>query len=229
MENQWLYFITDDYMSSASNSDNDLSPGPRIFKTPLDFLIKFSRGDGPYKSLRSLKRNSTIYKELSRSNSRRIQQILKDKNIVEFTNNLIPYPRNKGIPQDMLRMITHSTNGLITKGKISGIHFYDPEKVRIVEELDFDEKSEVWEAVIEFYDKKKDVWRLKDNPSTFFPKKWTVQQLFYECMHALEDSDMQLVRGAEHKYKSQTLSGIHVYIIKKNNLLKTIYPIIQRQ
>lgn len=213
-------------MASADDSANDLAAGPRIFKTPTDFGVKFNRGDGPFKSLRNLKRNSPIYKRLSKNNTKRLQQILKEKNIVELTNTLIPYPKDKGIPQDMLRMITHSTKGHITKGKVRGIHFYDSRKVKILKEFETDEKSGVWNALIEYYDKQTDKWYVKDEASTFFPKNWTFQQLFYECMHALENQNMQLVEGSKSKYVSRTITGIAVHIVKIKGKLKTIYPII---
>lgn len=227
MEHKWHYFITDDYLASADELANDLSPGPRIFKTSIDFPFTFNNGDGPYKSIRALKRNSLIFKRLTQQNGKRVAQILQEKNIVEFTNTVIPYPRNKGIPRDMLRMITHATKGNIVKGQITGVHYYDPEKIKIVEVIETSSKNGVWSAIIKYYDRNSDQWLLKDKPSTLFPKEWTIQQLFYECMHALESKDIELVKGSKNKYVSYTYSGIEVHLVKVNGKLKTIYPVLK--
>lgn len=225
MENKWLYFIMDDYIASADDSSNDIAPGPRIFKTPINFPISLNAGDGPYNSIRNLKRNSQIFKRLIKTNSKRVQQILKDENIVELTNTFIPYPRNKGIPQDMLRMISHCTNGHIVKGKVYGVHFYDSSKIEIVKVLEKDDCG-IWSAQIKNFDKKANSWILKENSSTFFPINWTLHQLFYECMHAMENPNKKLIEGAKNKYISTTISGIQVHLIIVDNRLKTIYPII---
>ncbi|MEL0454591.1 EndoU domain-containing protein [Flavobacteriaceae bacterium SZ-1-7] len=118
----------------------------------------------------------------------------------------------------------HATIGRIKNGDLTGIHFFDPEKVRIIETLEENEKTSVFKAKFEFYDVRTKKWIVKKIPSTFFPKNWNLATLLMECKFAFDRLKAEnLIDG---KVKSVTQSKIEVEMIIKNGKLKSLYPII---
>jgi hypothetical protein len=80
----YQYYITEQNIGTTNTAD--LSAGPRVFKVELDFKWNITKSNGPFLSIRNLKRNSPIFKKLEVIKSKRAQQIIAEKNILEVKN-----------------------------------------------------------------------------------------------------------------------------------------------
>ena len=69
-------------------------------------------------------------------------------------------------------------------------------------------------------DKNSKKWIKKVNPSTVYPKNWTIQLIDFECRQAFKHK----VKINEQKYLSVTYSGIGIIIVmdELSEKLKTI-------
>ncbi len=222
---EYHYYISEHDTSTTNSSD--LSSGPRIFKVKPDYKWVITQSEGPFLSIRSLKRYSQIFKKLERTKGKRAQQIIIDKNIIEIRKDGSVYsPLSEALPMDFLRVIEHAVKGTVKNGKVSGVHFFDQEKVKIINIFKID-KNGVFEANFECYDSIDNRWVAKES-STFFPKSWTFSQLFHECSFACHNSKKKLVEGRNQVFSSITESGISVHLVySTNEELKTIYPILE--
>jgi hypothetical protein len=216
----FFYYIGDKIISTKQN---DLSLGARIFC--IDFRNiqpKDSNIEGPYNSIEQLKKESTIFKRLIKDDSNRAQRIFEEKNIIKIPlQNPILVPSNKNYSKEFIWMFDHIFKGNIKSKQIFGIHFFEEERMRIKILLGKEDSNKIWKAIVEVYDYERKLWYEKE--STFFPKDWTLTQLFNECDYAflnkVKDDKFEFI------YKSQTLTGVPVEIIIKNNEVKSIYPI----
>lgn len=213
------FFIGDNI--GSVNSD-DISEGVRIFNIKTENIsIKFEKYDGPFNSINQLKKESQIFKNLVKTNPSRVQKILEKKNIVNVKD-FILHEEKKSYSIDIIKTFQHTTKGDVKSKKISGIHYFNNEKMRIKKITANTDSQGVWKALVEVYDMKQNKWFEKE--STFFPKDWSLTQLFHECDYAFQNkvksNDKQFI------YLGETLSGIHVEIVVENNKLKSIYPIM---
>lgn len=125
---------------------------------------------------------------------------------------------------NFINVLKHCVRGQIKNEKVSGVHYYDPDTIRILKIIELNDAIGVWEAEIEIYDKKRDKWIRKVNSTTFFPKDWTMHQLFHECYYAV--NNMEKKDKCKNVFTSQTETGIKVEIISINNEMKSIYPLL---
>ena len=217
---EYLYYIL---QNGTSTDKQKLKTGTFIVRIPNHFQFDFTDGNGPYKSLRALKRYSPIYNLLKKSNPKRAQQIVQEKNIMT-ADKLIATPRGTEFKPQVVDGFIHATIGRIKNGDLSGIHFFDPEKVRIIEILEKNDKTNVFMARFEFYNVRTNKWIEKKTPSTFFPKNWNLATLLMECKFAFDK--LQVSDLSDTKIKSITKSNIEVEMIIKNGKLKSLYPLI---
>jgi hypothetical protein len=133
-------------------------------------------------------------------------------------------PKDKAYSMDFFKLIDHSTRGQIKNKNVYGLHFYDPEKIKIIELIGNKNPLGVWAARIEALNPNTNQWIEKKGITTFFPINWTGSQVFLECAYAFEHKEK--VADKNNIYSSTTLSGIQVEIIIENNEVKTIYPIL---
>jgi hypothetical protein len=217
---EYHYYIL---QNGTSTNKQGLKSGEFIVRIPSYINIPFSEGNGPYKSLKILKKNSPIFKILQRTNTRRAQQILREENISTI-DKLIATPKGTTFKKEVVDAFIHSTIGRIKKGNLTGIHFFDPKKVRILETLDTNETTKVFKAKFEFYDSKTGKWIVKKNESTFFPKDWNLATLLMECKFAFD----RIKKGEfkDGKIKSITKSNIEIEMVITNGKLKSLYPLI---
>ncbi|MCY2687578.1 EndoU domain-containing protein [Salinimicrobium sp. TH3] len=218
MDEKYFYYIIENVCKATGQEK--LKVGIRIFMVP-DFYPSIQEGEGPFKSLRNLKRNSFIYKKLILKGSKQVQKVL---NNITVSEKFILTPEGKTYKDDFINVYLHVTKGRVKNGKVSGLHFFDPEKIKIIEEEYFDNATGVFRAKIEFFDKNTKRWIPKKASSTFFPKNWSPTNLFAECDFA----NMNKVKkvDSEHIYLSKTMSGIQVEIVVKNGKLTSIYPLV---
>lgn len=203
------------------NSD-DLLPGVRIIKIKTENIsIQFEKYEGPFNSIEQLKRESSIFKKLVKTDQSRVQKILENKNIINVSN-FVLFKEQKSFSKDIIKTFQHTTKGDIKSKNISGIHFFNNESMRIKKIIENTDSQGVWKALVEVYDKKLNKWFEKE--STFFPRNWSLTQLFHECDYAFQNKVKS--NDKEFIYLSKTLSGIHVEIAIEDNKLKSIYPIM---
>ncbi len=210
-----LYYI----IENVKNTDKQGLQGTRIFEIPLDFPF-LNVGDGPYNSLRGLKRNSLIFKRLKANDAKRARKI--EENLITPVDKIFTEP-NSSYSMDFINIYLHATKGRVVKGNVSGIHFYNPKKVKIISEELVDISTGVWKAIIKYFDSNTKKWILKKIPSTFFPKDWDRNKLFHECDFAYKK--MVKKPNTHHVYISKTASDIPVEIIMKKDKLVSIYPV----
>ncbi|WP_272024137.1 EndoU domain-containing protein [Olleya namhaensis] len=217
---EYHYYIL---QNGFSTDKQKLKSGTFIVRIPTYFPINFDDGNGPYKSLRALKRYSPIYKLLSRTNTKRAQQIVNEKNIIT-SDKLIATPKGTEFKKEIVDGFIHATIGRIKKRDLTGIHFFDPEKVRIIEMIEKNKTTNVFKAKFEFFDSKTKEWIEKKSASTFFPKNWNLATLLMECKFAFDRINESNLKDG--KIKSITKSNIEVEMIIKNGILKSLYPLI---
>ena len=217
---EYHYYII---QNGFSTDKQNLKPGTFIVRISNHLPLNFSDGNGPYKSLRALKRNSPIFKLLSRKNTKRAQQIVDKKNIINSTK-LIRTPKDIEFKKEIIDGFIHAVFGRIKRRDLTGIHFFDPEKVRILEMIEENKLTNVFKAKFEYFDTRTKKWIEKKSASTFFPKNWSLTTLIMECKFAFDkinESDLK-----DGKIKSTTKSNIEIEIIIKNGDLKSLYPLI---
>ena len=217
---KFKYYIQKNVYSSNKQG---LKIGVRIEKIPSIYTIDFENGDGPFDDLLSLKKKSTIYRNLLLTNPKRAQQICLEKNI-SVAKNFIFTKEDFSVSKDFIDLFEHCIKGKIKNGKVYGVHYYDSEKVKILNIIEENRSNGVWKAEIEYYNIATKKWVKKDRPSTFFPLNWTMHQLFYECYYAVNNKKLR--NSSDNVYLSKTETGINVEIICVNGKTKSIYPLL---
>lgn len=221
---EYHYYFLDENMHSLD--PNDLNAGPRVFKIKPNIPFPCNENtDGPYNSSRSLKRNSPRWKIYNNLHHKRAQKICEEKWIAELTNQGIVTTSRKGYPHEFMKSVQHATAGSIKKGVLSGVHFYDPNKIKLLEILGINEFG-VFKARIQFFNHKTKEWIEKPGTSTFFPMSWSLTQLFHEIAYAYFDFVKEKVEGRDKLFRSRTISGIEIRIVQLEEKVKSIYPIL---
>lgn len=215
------FYIVDN--STVINNPQALSTGVRIHKLPSQFNFQFTKGNGPYSSLEELIKRSFLYSKIKLSNPSRAEKIRNPKNISTIKDMVIT-KEDLSVTKDFIALFEHCLQGKIVDGKITGIHYYDPSKVKIVDVIKQDNKTGVTEAEVEFFDIRYSKFYKKNKPTTLFPLDWNLTKLFHEILFAV--NTMKRNPNANNIYYSKTESGIAVEIVRINNKLKSIYPLI---
>jgi len=219
---EYLYYIVENVTTS---DPTDQGPDTRIIKIPIDLMVcKLREGDGPYQSIRKLKRYSRIFDSCKRKGSKYLQKLLDERNIVNIKD-FILIEEGKTYSKDFITLWAHAIGGQIKNRKVYGFHYYEPDKIKIIKELKNETEYGVWSAQIAVFDKNKKQWIQKGRETTFFPKGWTLGQLFHECDYSFQNISKD--ENRDYVYISKTLSGVPVEIIIKNSIVKTIYPVIK--
>ena len=186
---EFQYYIHEDIFSTNKQG---LKIGTTISKVPTIYQIKYAedKDEGPFKDIPSLRKESKIFQQLLITNPKRAQQICLEKNI-NVMKDFVFTDENTSVTTDFIELIEHCTKGKIKNGRITGIHFYDKELVKIKKVLKKN-KVGVFEAKIEYYDYEMKRWTKKIKPSTFFPLTWTYNKLFHECLFAVKHKNIFL-------------------------------------
>jgi len=103
---------------------------------------------------------------------------------------------------NFLGLLYHIMVGKITKQKVTGVHFFNPDEIRIIEIISMDNTTGVYSARIEKLNKNTGEWIEKDKITNFFPDNWSINQLFHECLYAYKNK----IQVFNNIYKSQTIS-----------------------
>tara|TARA_B100001063_G_C16777694_1_gene567079 strand:- start:6687 stop:7367 length:681 start_codon:yes stop_codon:yes gene_type:complete len=221
-ESEYHFYFVDEKLNSFNSQD--LGKGSRILKISSDSRLPSTISkEGPFISIDELKKSSNKFNFLLKRDPRRAQKICKNDRIYTIKNSGNTFLYNNVKPEDLIKTILHATHGSVKNGKVSGVHFYNNEKMKIVEIIK-KKQNGVFQARFKLYDEKTKRWIEKESTSTFFPENWSLKKLFDECGYALSENQCELIMDTKNRYKSYTKSGIEVIIIKINNNIKTIYP-----
>jgi ASC-1-like (ASCH) protein len=215
---EFYYYITKNPINNETLQGGQLPEISKIRKGTFHYKPRNNNiSEGPFTSLYELKKNSLIFAEVKLQKHK--ERILKNKNIIEIVDYVF-VPENSSYEKTFMAALHHVTVGKISKQKVKGVHFYNPDRTRIIKKIS-ENKFGVYSAKIEKYDSKKEEWFKKEEISNFFPDKWTIQRLFHECSFAYSNSE----RITGQIYKSQTISGVTIkFIINNEGKILTFYP-----
>lgn len=172
--------------------------------------------EGPYESIDFLKRNSTIFKNLFEKYGDKVNIIFEDRLIFTPVSHF-QFPKN-GFPLDFIEVYNHTVLGDFNRTRSSGGHFYQENKIRIVEQLAIDSKNVV-RALIEIYNPETLLWVKKNEPTTLFPLSWTFQKYINEAYFCYNNMD--------DKGFATTSCGIATkFLFDKKGGRKSFYPIL---
>ena len=83
-----FYYIIDDVASAG----NELPTGLRIFKINYEYtslIFQFKTGDGPYKTIKELRKTSIRFKNLLRDNPLRAQNIYDKRFLIDVADKIL--------------------------------------------------------------------------------------------------------------------------------------------
>lgn len=221
------YYITknSEMIKNTKKSEvGDFVAGERIIAidTSWPVIIDSKDLEGPFYDLKGLRENSKVYKELQKKNPRRAHKIMLLENI-KTPEGFILSPKGQTYEMEFAKGFVHSVFGNFDDNEVKGIHFYDSTKVKIIEILETNSKG-VWKAMIEAYDSRTEKWKIKEKPSSFFPKEWDRTTLLDELNFAYKNKTLKI--DTNNIFESITRSGVGVVFVIENEKLKTIYPVL---
>lgn len=219
-----FYYIVD---KVGSPGKNDLPIGIRIFKITYRYpslIYKFETGDGPYRTIKELRKESIRFKKLQRDNPQRAQKIYDKRFIISVADKVsVPESIDEQLKGKLGYMLDHVISGKIVKDNISGIHFFESKFHRVIEVTKERNNKGVWEAKIEAIRPAKNDWIKKERPSTFFPTEWTKELLVLKLHEAFNNK-----KGlTETKSIGTTSCGIDIVFIIEDNKIVSVYPVYE--
>ena len=221
---EYYYYILKSPILNASIKASDIPVITKIRKE--NFLVALTdknQAEGPFDSIVELKKKSFIFSNVKLQKHR--QRILKSGNIKE-TKNWIATEKGTTCDTAFFGSLYHTLVGKITKQKVSGVHFFNPDEIRIIEKISMNNTTGVYSARIEKLNMNTGEWIEKDEITNFFPDSWSINQLFHECLYAYKNK----IQVSNNIYKSQTKSGIIIkFVFDEHGKLRTFYPEIEKE
>jgi Bacterial EndoU nuclease len=217
----YFYYILKKPYDNQLMKVRDLPAIYRILNYPNGVFMKLIdpfEGEGPFESLHELKNKSLIFREIKLQKHR--DRVSKNQNIKTIKEGLLT-KIGTSFEKTFFDSFSHIVVGKISKKKLTGVHFYDPDKIQIIEKIKSNNKTGVWSARIKKQNENTGEWIEKDEISNFFPEKWSVARTFEECNFAYHNK----VFDSGKTHYSKTRSGIKViFIIDQENKVITFYP-----
>ncbi|MNK31417.1 Ribonuclease [compost metagenome] len=217
----WYYIFDKPFISSFNQTEGK---NPLIIKVRKNYPVLPDFRDnltlkveGPFQSLSALKKGSIIFSKIKLEKIK--HRISLSKNVKIMENHILTRSE-KTFETDFLNAFNHVTIGKIDRGKVKGIHFFNPKNVKIKEVIDYNKFTNVYSAKISMYNVNKKIWVEKDEISHFFPDDWTLSFLFNELDFAFHNK----VKISENTYVGITSENIKVKFIIKDGKILTIYP-----
>ncbi|OYQ43583.1 EndoU domain-containing protein [Flavobacterium aurantiibacter] len=210
--------------NACNTAKAGLTIGERIFGLPTTWPLSLIplAAEGPFPSINSLKECSNIYRLLKSKNPRRAHQITQNQYIAYLKGGLV-VPENTILEKQIFDSWEHIVNGDFKSDGVIGMHFFNPDRIRILEKISENDQGVV-SALIEVKAKNSDCWKSPKKAKTLFPFHWTASRLLAE-LHVAFDSKVA-VTDSKNKFHSVTDSGIKVIFVIVNGKMKTVYPIL---
>lgn len=204
----------------------DMLAGPRILEVPDHFeSMTLDYGEGPFSSLKNLRKNSVVFQDLRITNPKRAEKIGLDTFIVR-PDTIPRFPKGHDADYEKLiyRILQHSSNGTFTSSSVKGIHLFDANRVRITQLVQPQNSLGVFSARIEVLNRNNGRWITKQRETTFFPPGWNLQTLVCECYDAFRNR----TRTSSTEFNGRTTSGIQVvFCYTEDGAFTTVYPIYE--
>jgi len=220
----YLYYIVREPYDSELKEIRSLPGIFRTLKNPNGVFVTLTEpqeGEGPFNSIYELRKRSNIFRQIKLQKHR--DRISKSKNIKTVKEGLLTKV-GTSFEKAFVDSFSHVVIGKISRQKLKGVHFYDPDKIKIVEIIKRNEVTGVWSARIKKQNEITGEWIEKDEISNFFPESWSISRTFIECNYAYENK----VFYSGKTYYSKTKSGIQVkFIIDEEKKVITFYPVIE--
>lgn len=220
MDIEFYYYIMKSPFDNASLKASDIPVISKIRRDKFQFfeLTDKNVAEGPFDSIFELKKKSFIFSSVKLDKHK--ARILKSGNIKEIKDLILT---EKGTTYDITFMssLYHTMVGKITKQKVKGVHFFNPEEIRLIEKISINNSTGVYSARIEKLNKDTGEWTEKDEITNFFPDNWSIHQLFHECLYAYNNK----IKVSSNIFKSKTMSGTPIkFIINEHGEILTFYP-----
>ncbi|GAB3048968.1 EndoU domain-containing protein [Spirosoma pulveris] len=225
MEDELFYYIVDNLITQP----HSLPAGMRILAIPMRGIrlpdrgiLQFEEGEGPYESIKQLKENSEMYRALLISDPKRAIKIFEPRFMAPATNaGFYAFKGNNEYEKQLSKLFYHASIGTISKQGVSGIHYLNPNVVRITRLLGFD-KNGIQIAMIEVRKTVSEPWVAKKQFTTLFPPHWSLTYMIAACEFAFENR----VYVSDTMAKGFTKKGIAIaFVFDSSGLLRTAYPI----
>lgn len=219
-----LYFFLNE--PKIYQSRNKLKGNPRIVKfDPAIFWMRELKTPSPsYATVEELVENDKRFKEFKKQRPSTWRKLTLPENIVEFADMVLSSDYDAS---QAGRMLLHLVEGSRKSKQFSGIHHLpDPlphyiKHFKIIEPAD---KFGVYTASFEILEGNGKILQ-KENNSTLFPKDWSRQRLYDECLYALNNK----VKAETSLcfYRSKTICGIpvEIYFDPEEKNIRTLFPI----
>lgn len=221
---EYYYFIYNKPIIAGSKYPGKLPKISKILRSKWpsgNYFSNRNEAEGPFESIMKLKKESFIFNGIKLQKHR--QRVQKPSNISE-DKGFISTEENESFTVDFMNAFAHITIGKVTNSKVKGVHFFNPNSIKIIERTHFDIKTNCYSARIEKLNCHTGKWIEKDSESTFFPDNWEINKLFHEFKFAY--LNRKLIEG--NKYHSKTTEDIKVeFIINQDEKILTCYPIIK--
>jgi hypothetical protein len=198
---------------------------PQICKIRKDFkiihqLINEEGGEGPFESKIDLQKKSIILSRIKLGKHR--DRVLANKNIQEIKDT-IKVPFQETYELTFIKAFHHINVGKIHRKEVKGVHFFNPDRIRILEILNKNLETGVYSARISKFNHNNNEWIEKKEVTNFFPDDWDLQELFSQLNYAYKNKVFQ----EGNIYLSKTTNNITVKLIIKESEIITIYPLFE--
>lgn len=217
---EYYYYIAKEPYNNGTQKTSDIPVITKIRKDTFPIRLNLTdknQAEGPFESIYDLKRRSIIFSTVRLQKHR--ERILKNKNIREIVDLIIT---EAGTTYDLtfVDSLNHTMVGKISRQKVTGLHFFDPDKIQIIEKIKINETG-VYSARVKKFNENTGEWIEKDSITTFFPDNWSVNRLFHECLFAYNNRRHILGK----MYESKTISGVPVkFVINEQGKIMSVYP-----
>ncbi|WP_347173578.1 EndoU domain-containing protein [Polaribacter uvawellassae] len=222
MEQDFKYYILKNPVDNKSLQASELPVVIKISKALFGMDINLNdknEAEGPFVSKFELRRQSTIFSSIRLQKHK--DRVLKNKHIKEIKDYVLTTKGNS-YEKTFVGALHHTIVGKITRKKVSGVHFYNPDSIKVLKVIQTNDLG-VYSAVIEKLHPNTKQWIIKEEITNFFPDNWTINQLFHECASAYSIKKNE----SGNVYLSETPSGIKIkFIINEDGKIITFYPII---
>lgn len=221
MDIEFYYYIIKSPFDNASLKASDIPVISKIRRDKFQFLFELTDknvAEGPFDSIYELKKKSLIFSAVKLDKHK--ARILKSGNIKEIKD-LILTEKGTTCDTTFMSSLYHTMVGKITKQKVKGVHFFNPDEIRLIEKISINNSTGVYSARIEKLNKDTGEWTEKDEVTNFFPDNWSIHQLFHECLYAYNNK----IHVSSNIFKAKTMSGIPIkFIINEHGEILTFYP-----
>lgn len=220
----YRYFFLDD--KNFYHTRNKLRGNPRIIKfDPATFWLRGMTTPNPsFSTVEELIKRDKRFKQFRKERPSTASLIAKEENVINVKDMVFSSDSDNS---QAGRMLLHLIEGNRKAKEFTGIHHLQyplPQFIENFKIIDPPNKQGVYTASFEVREAngKK---LTKKNTTTLFPKDWSLQQVYDECLYALNNKIR--IEGTQSAYRSMTLSGIpvEIHFDKEEKVIRTLYPI----